>query len=231
MNRLKVLSAVTLGAIILIGFSCGSKAQQAELPKSYITIGYEGTPVKEGASATAKSIAEAVYGEIFEVTGTPEGAYVKARNIATGTEGWLDTMKINHAAYPLLAPEVLDEEPDEPFLLNIENSTMENGTECESTSGWTFWRQGGKVVALNSTTTAYSTGRVNTWQNYYTGEEKEGYLLLTEQVEYGDTTGQKLDTPIIIWEDIAGRAGIFEGGKCFTPGGQLYVGDSDEWEE
>ena len=67
-------------------------------------------------------------------------------------------------------------------------------------------------------------------ENYYIGEIHHGYILLTEQVGYDADKGERLETPIVVYEDIASRAGIFESGKCYTPGGALGGFDTDGWE-
>lgn len=187
-------------------------------------IGDEGAKLYTDASGK-QSVGELQYGEIVEWDDNQKTAYVKVRNIATGAEGYVDTLAINRAQYPLEAPEILEQEPDECFLLNI--TTTETS---ETTDGWAFWKNGDQVKAFNSINSADISGRMFAQQNYYTGQAFPGYIMLTETVEYGEETGEKLETPIIIYEDIASRAGIFQGGKCFTPGGQLGGFDTDDWE-
>lgn len=187
-------------------------------------IGNEGAPLYADSSGK-EPIDTLLYGVIVEYDANDKSQFVKVRDIATGAEGYADTLRINQANHPLEAPYVADEEQSECELLNIE--TSETG---ESVSGWAFWKKGNGVMALSSVTLAYNTGRMFTQQNYYLGEIHPGYILLTHSVEYGEDNGEKLETPIVIYEDIAFRAGIFEGGKCFTPGGQLGGSDTDDWE-
>ena len=85
-------------------------------------------------------------------------------------------------------------------------------------------------MAFNYVRTISNDGRSFTDQHYYKGEARPGYLLLGEEVEYDGTDGNKLETPVIIYEDIASRAGVFVDGKCFTHGGQLGGFDTDDWE-
>lgn len=190
----------------------------------YGNIGYEGAKLYTDASGKS-STGELQYGDIVEWDSTQTTPFVKVRNIATGVEGYVDTLKINRAQYPLEAPEVMENEQSECGLLNIESYN-----DGETTSGWVFWKHGNGVKALNSVTTAYNTGRMFTQENYYIGEIHPGYILLTEQIEYGADKGEKLGTPIVVYEDIVNRAGIFQNGMCFTPGGQLGGFDTDDWD-
>ena len=201
------------------------QACTAEAKPVYGNIGYEGAEIYTDASGKTKTADKLLYGDIIEYDSNENTPFVKVRNIATGVEGYVDTLRINEAQYPLEAPEVMPGEQSECLLLNIE--TTENG---ETTDGWAFWKNGNGVRALNSVTMVYNTGRVFTQENYYTGEIHPGYILLTERTEYGAEKGEKLETPIVVYEDIASRTGIFVNGKCFTPGGQLGGFDTDGWE-
>ncbi len=207
-------------ALVLMSVSCKSHVKDPV----YGNIAYEGAELFSAPSATDK-IGELKYGEIVEYAIDPSSAYAKIRNIATGDEGYVDTLKINKAQYPLESPELAQEEQIEPFLLNIE--TVEGGEVIE---GLAFWKDGENARVLKTTTLAYNDGRVSTIEKYYIATVKPGYLLITEEVAYGENSGEKLDTPIIIYEDVATRAGVFEDGKCFTPGGQAGGFDTDDWE-
>lgn len=222
MNFLKSSLTIFTLAVGIFTQSCTSNAQNP----IYGNIGYEGAVLYTDASGKHTTGYTLAYGEIVEFDANDKEQFVKVRNIATGLEGYADTLKINHANYPLEAPYIFDEEQFECELLNIEACET-----CESSFGWTFWKNGDGVMALNVVRVIYNTGRMSTQENHYLGEAHPGYILLTHEIEYGEDNGEKLDTPIVIYEDIASRAGIFEGGKCFTPGGQLYVGDSDDWGE
>lgn len=209
---------------IIMGACVALQACTTSANPVYGNIGYEGATLY--TDATGKTLAgELQFGEIVEWDDNQKTAYVKVRNIATGAEGYVDTLAINRAQYPLEAPEVLEQEPDECFLLNIDATET-----SETTDGWAFWKDGDRVRALNSISSADISGRMFAQQSYYIGQAYPGYILLTETVEYGEEKGEKLQQPIVIYEDIASRAGIFQGGKCFTPGGQLGGFDTDEWE-
>lgn len=216
-------SIITIFALTVGVFSqsCHSQAQN----RVYGNIGYEGAKVYSDATGKQATDKTMGYGEIVEFDSTDKGPYVKVTNIATGVNGYVKTVDINEANYPLEAPYIFDNEQSECGLLNIET-----GNNGEITSGWTFWKHGDGVMALNSITLAYNNGRVVTRENYYLGTAHPGYIILTESIQYGDESGEKLETPIVIYEDIASRAGIFEGGKCFTPGGQLGGFDTDDWD-
>ena len=192
---------------------------------AYANIGYEGAQLYADASGKQTQENRLAYGEIIEFDANDKSRFVKVRNIATGVEGYVDTISFNKANYPLEAPYIFDDEQSECSLLSIE--TTDN---AERISGWTFWKSGDVVAAFNSVTSVYDTGRMFTQENYYIGEAHPGYIILTQRIEYGEETGEKLETPIVIYEDIASRAGIFEGGACFTPGGQPGCFDTDDWE-
>lgn len=202
-----------------------TQACTADAKPVYGNIGYDGAIIYTDVSGKTKSGDKLLYGEIVEYDDNAKTPFVKVRNIATGKEGYVDTLAINEAQYPLEAPEVMASAQSECLLLNIE--TVQGG---ETTSGWVFWKHGNGVKALNSVTTAYNNGRMYTNENYYIGEIHHGYILLTEQVGYDADKGERLKTPIVVYEDIASRPGIFESGKCYTPGGALGGFDTDGWE-
>lgn len=209
---------MAVAAVIISACSCN-----AETNKVYGNIDYEGA--KLFASPNGKAVGNLQYGDIVEYTPADDAKFVKVKNIATGAEGYVEAIKINEAQYPLESPELEETENTEPFLLNIETETG-----GETTEGWSFWKDGKGVKAFQMIQLVYNNGRANTIQHWYKGEAKPGYLLLTEEVQYGEESGEKLETPIVIYEDIAGRAGVFVNGKCFTPGGQLGGGDTDDWD-
>lgn len=217
---MKSLKLTILAAACAMIQACSANAAPV-----YGNIGFEGAEVYADASGKQKTANTMQYGDIVEYDTNEKTPFVKVRNIATGAEGYVDTLKINAAQYPLEAPEVMADEQSECQLLNIQTSDS-----AEAISGWAFWKKGDGVMALNSVTLAYNTGRVFTQQNFYLGEIHPGYILLTEKIEYGEEKGEKLETPIVIYEDIASRAGIFQGGECYTPGGQQGGFDTDDWE-
>lgn len=219
---LKSIASSLAVCMAILTVSCSS---QSKAPV-YANIAYDGAAVLSSPSAEGAQTDELKYGEIVELIGEPDGAYRRVRNIATGVEGYVDTMTIDIAQYPLEAPEISAEEQSEPYLLNIEY--FDNG---EETDGWAFWADGDGVMAFNSVRTVYNDGRCMTFDRFYKGEIHPGYLLLTEELSYGETSGEKLETPIVIYEDIASRMGVFEGGKCFTPGGELCgIDDDEDWD-
>ncbi len=213
----------TLMAVVAIVITaCTSNAQTS---KVYGNIGYEGAKLLATASAKGKVVGKLQYGDIVEYSAAPNAKYIKVRNIATGKEGYVIATRINEAQYPLEAPELEQAENTEPFLLNIETQTG-----GESTEGWSFWKDGNSVKAFQMIRLVYNNGRSSTVQHTYKGVAKPGYLLLTEEVLDDEHKGEKLKTPIIIYEDIASRAGVFVNGKCFTPNGQVGGFDTDGWE-
>lgn len=213
----------TLMAVVAIVITaCTSNAQTS---KVYGNIGYEGAKLLATASAKGKVVGKLQYGDIVEYSDAPNAKYIKVRNIATGKEGYVIATRINEAQYPLEAPELEQTENTEPFLLNIETQTG-----GETTEGWSFWKDGNSVKAFQMIRLVYNNGRSSTVQHTYKGVAKPGYLLLTEEVLDGEHIGEKLKTPIIIYEDVASRAGVFVNGKCFTPNGQVGGFDTDGWE-
>lgn len=218
----KPIISIMVAVATVFFVSCTSNAQT---PKVYGNIDYEGAQLLSAPDAKSKAIGDLLYGEIVEFEPVSDSQFVKVHNIATGAEGYVDTLKINKAQYPLESPELDETENLEPVLLNIE--TLSGG---ETQEGWSFWKDGNGVKAFQSIMLVYNTGRSQTVQHYYKGVAKPGYLLLTEEVQYGEDSGEKLETPIVIYEDIAGRAGVFVDGKCFTPNGQLGGFDTDDWE-
>ena len=211
-----------MAVVAIVITACTSNAQTS---KVYGNIGYEGAKLLATASAKGKVVGKLQYGDIVEYSAAPNAKYIKVRNIATGKEGYVIATRINEAQYPLEAPELEQAENTEPFLLNIETQTG-----GESTEGWSFWKDGNSVKAFQMIRLVYNNGRSSTVQHTYKGVAKPGYLLLTEEVLDDEHKGEKLKTPIIIYEDIASRAGVFVNGKCFTPNGQVGGFDTDGWE-
>lgn len=214
-KHITILMAI---AAIIIS-ACSTNAQTA---KVYGNIGYEGTKLL--SSPAGKAVGNLQYGDIVEYT-PADAKFIKVRNIATGAEGYVEAIKINEAQYPLESPELEEAENTDPCLLNIETETG-----GETIEGWSFWKDGNGVKAFQMIRLVYNNGRSNTIDHIYKGVAKPGYLLLTEEVQYGEENGEKLETPIIIYEDIAGRAGVFVNGKCFTPNGQVGGFDTDGWD-
>lgn len=210
---------ILMAVAMVIISACQSNAETA---KVYGNIDYEGTQLL--AAPNGKAVGNLQYGDIVEYTPT-DAQFIKVRNIATGAEGYVEAIKINEAQYPLESPELEEAENTDPFLLNIETETG-----GETTEGWSFWKEGNGVKAFQMIRLVYNNGRSNTIEHLYKGVARPGYLLLTEEVQYGEDSGEKLETPIVIYEDIAGRAGVFVNGKCFTPGGQLGGSDTDDWD-
>lgn len=216
-----LISSVTV-ALSLI--SCSANAT-ADEPATYVAIKMGGVDLKSAPDVKSETVAQTSMGEIFRLTDSPADGFVKAENIATGEEGYLETLCIFNSNYPLRAPMLAEEEVTEPNLINT--TFNENG---DVTTGWAFWKNGDGVKALKSVTLTYSDGRMRTIETYYNGIVKDGYLILTETTDYGSDTGEKLDTPIIVWEDITDQAGVFINGQLFaTPdAGKGY--DTDDWE-
>ena len=219
---MKKFITTLMAAVAIVITACTSNAQT---PKIYGNIGYEGAKLLASASAKGKVVGKLQYGDIVEYSAAPKAKYIKVRNIATGKEGYVLATRINEAQYPLESPELEQTENTEPFLLNIETKTG-----GETTEGWSFWKDGNGVKAFQMIRLVYNNGRSSTVQHWYKGIAKPGYLLLTEEFDNDNNTVEKLETPIIIYEDIASRAGVFVKGKCFTPNGQVGGFDTDGWE-
>ncbi len=204
-----------------------SETPQATTDGKYVTIKMAGVNLQSAPDTRSAKVADTHMGEIFRLTDTPANGWVKARNIATGNEGYIETICLFDSKYPLTAPELAEQEVDEAYLVNTDVTEV-----CEQTSGWSFWKAGGdKVKALNSISLVYNDGRLRGYQYYYKGVAKDGYLLLDEQVEYGEENGTKLESPIIVWEDIADRHGVYVNGKLYMPANSGSGFDTDDWGE
>lgn len=192
----------------------------------YATVKMAGVDLQAAPNAKSAKVASTSMGEILELVGTPVNGWVKARGIATGKEGYVETICLFDAKHPLLAPELAEQEVDEAYLINTRNT----GT-CEQTVGWSFWKAGSgdKVKALRTESLVYNDGRVRGYQYYYNGEARDGYLILTEQVEQGEMSGEKLAKPIIVYEDIADCHGVYIDGTLYMPANSGAGFDTDDW--
>lgn len=210
----------------LISVSCGSNAQKADMPETYAVVKLNGADLMAAPKADATTVSPLKMGEIYSLTEEPTDGFVKARNIATGAEGYIDTMVINRTDAPLTSPQPADEEVTEPLLVNVD--VFEQG---ESIVGWDFWKTpDGGIRVIENRSVVYNDGRARANQFYYKATPKDGYLLVTESVEYGEENGTKLDTPIIIWQDIVDNTGVFIDGKLYAPNNPGGF-DTDDWGE
>lgn len=193
---------------------------------AYATIKMAGVSLTEKPNAKSAIIAPASMGEILCLTGTPANGWVKARNIATGAEGYVETICLFDSKYPLSAPALAEKEVDEPNLFNRDVTEV-----CEQSVGWAFWKAGGnRVKALKSESTVYHDGRIRGYQTYYKGTVRNGYLILTEQVESDSNTGVKLKKPIIVYQDIVDNNGVYIDGRLYANPNAGSGFDTDGWE-
>ncbi len=221
----KSILTVSAAIAVIITTSCLSNAQKADLPPTYVAVKHNGAVLLTAPKAGASTVAPLKMGEIYRLIGEPVGKYVKARNIATGAEGYLETAVVNHTDSPLTSPTPADEEVSEPLLVNVE--TFGQG---ESIVGWDFWKApDGSIRVIESRTVVYNDGRARANQSYYKATAMDGYLLVTESVDYGAENGTKLETPIIIWHDIVDNAGVFIDGKLYAPNNPGGI-DTDDWD-
>lgn len=214
-------SLILAGTALMIAASCAK-----EVPETYVAVKMAGVELKSAPDTASSTVATTSMGEILRYVDFPADGWVKVRNIATGTEGYIDTLCMFHSNYPLLAPELAEQQVDEAYLVNTDVTE-----ECEQTVGWSFWKigDGDEVGALRSESLVYADGRLRGYQYYYKGTAKDGYLLLTEQVECGEDAGEKLEKPIIVYEDIVDRAGVYIDGRLFMPADSGAGFDTDDW--
>lgn len=221
------IAATVCAALVSASFGCN--AQKADQPEAYVTIKLNGADLKTAPKSGSTTVAPLKMGEIYSLTEEPKNGFVKARNIATGTEGYIDTLIINHIDSPLTSPQPADEEVSEPLLVNRE--MFEQG---EAIVKWDFWKTpDGGIRVIEERSVVYNDGRARAQQFYYKGTLKDGYLLVTESVQHGEENGTKLDTPIIIWQDVADNAGVYIDGKFYYPNDPDNPGgfDTDDWGE
>lgn len=213
-------------AIALISLSCSSNAQKSATPEKYAVVKLNGANLMSAPKTDAQTVAPLKMGEIYSLTEEPSGNYVKGRNIATGAEGYIETRILNPVEGALTQPTPADEEVSDPMLVNIE--TFESG---ESIVSWDFWKTpDGGIRVIENRSVVYNDGRARANQFYYKATIKDGYLLVTESVEYGEENGTKLDTPIIIWHDVLDNAGVYIDGTFYAPSNPGGF-DTDDWGE
>ncbi|MDE5689645.1 MAG: SH3 domain-containing protein, partial [Duncaniella sp.] len=108
----KIAFFIAVGATILTA-SCSK-----EVPETYVAVKMAGIELKSSPDAKSETVAPTSMGEIFRFTEFPADGWVKVRNIATGAEGYLDTLAFSRSKFPLLAPELAEQEVDEAYLVN-----------------------------------------------------------------------------------------------------------------
>lgn len=112
-----------------------------------------------------------------------------------------------------------------------EGPYMESETKSGGSSdvSWIFYGntegKDMKVGACCRTQLVYNNGRMRTVENYYAGQRKGWYILLTEQVDYEGKVEGKLEKPILVYPAFSNTGGVFVDHHYYPD-----MQDTDNWE-
>ncbi len=112
-----------------------------------------------------------------------------------------------------------------------EGPYMESETKSGGSSdvSWIFYgnKEGKdmKVGACYRNRLIYNNGRMQTVENYYAGQRKGWYILLTEKVDYEGKVEGKLEKPILVYPAFSNVSGVFVDYHYYPD-----MQDSDNWE-
>ena len=106
--------------------------------------------------------------------------------------------------YPRTTDDIVD-------ITEFENISKRQNSETTVTYGF---RSKDKmktniIYASLSTTTADTSGRMRSYENYYKGKQMGWYIVLDEETDYEGTVQSKLDKPILVFRESSGKAGIY----------------------
>ena len=135
-----------------------------------------------------------------------------------------DEMKIYKAADLLISPsEVGGDEQDAHYVDTKSNS------DFETTETWAFIGdksgKSRKVKAVHKGRVVYSTGRIMTYENYYSGELCGWYMLLGKETDPDGKVLDNRETPIVVYPAFSSNRGAFVDGAYF-----MDITDTDNWD-
>lgn len=195
---------ILLSLILLTCMSFVCEAQS--LPKVLIAVTKPNVNVRQAPNASATVITKAPLGTVFEMVSKQTGWY-EVKEAWTGKKGYIS------ASVSKLCP---DSDPYYPKttedivgVTEFENISKRQNSETTATYVFQSKDKTNVVYASLSTTTADTSGRMRTYENYYKGKQMGWYIILDEETDYEGTVQSKLDKPILVFRESSGKAGIY----------------------
>lgn len=203
--------------------TCLSYTCNAQTLPDVVAVTKPNVNIRKAPNASASVIMKAPLGTIFELVSKQAGWY-EVKEAYTGNKGYIATsvsklcLKDNQAYYPGTADIVGLEEN-----AGYENVTKKQNSETTSTYKFWFKDQGSDVVYTSlSTTSADTSGRMRSYENYYKGKQMGWYLLLNEETDYEGTVQNKMDNPILVFKSANGTSGVYVQGVYYKEAGNPF---------
>ncbi|WP_455614098.1 SH3 domain-containing protein [Bacteroides congonensis] len=202
--KMKKLISVSLILLTCMSFVC--KAQS--LPKFLVAVTKPNVNVRQAPNSSATVVTKAPLGTVFEMVSKQTGWY-EVKEALTGKKGYISASVSKLCPdtdpyYPRTTDDIVD-------ITEFENISKRQNSETTVTYGF---RSKDKmktniIYASLSTTTADTSGRMRSYENYYKGKQMGWYIVLDEETDYEGTVQSKLDKPILVFRESSGKAGIY----------------------
>ncbi|WP_291593195.1 SH3 domain-containing protein [Bacteroides sp.] len=201
---MKKLISISLILLTCMSFVC--KAQS--FPKFLVAVTKPNVNVRQAPNSSATVITKAPLGTVFEMISKQTGWY-EVKEAVTGKKGYISASVSKLCPdtdpyYPRTTDDIVD-------ITEFENISKKQNSETTVTYG--FRSKDNKktniIYASLSTTTADTSGRMRSYENYYKGKQMGWYIILDEETDYEGTVQNKLDKPILVFRESSGKAGIY----------------------
>lgn len=210
-----------VGMLLIACISLTCEAQS--LPKNLIAVVKPNVNVRQAANASAAVVMKAPFGTVFEMVSRQPGWY-EVKEAFTGKKGYISASvtKLRSIDDNVYYPET-NGVVGVVSGFDYENVSKKQNSETTRTYTLKVQKEGSDVVLASlSTSTADTSGRMRTYENYYKGKQMGWYIVLTEETDYEGVVQEKLDTPIIIFKDADGRSGICVQGVYYKEAGNPF---------
>lgn len=216
---MKKLISVSLILLTCMSFAC--KAQS--LPKFLVAVTKPNVNVRQAPNASATIVMKAPLGTVFEMVSKQTGWY-EVKEALTGNKGYISASvsKLcpdSEYTYPKTTEGIV--RPDiNPGYVNVIRKP-----NSETTATYVFWFKGqdsNVVYASLSTSTADTSGRMRSYENYYKGKQMGWYIVLNEETDYEGAVQSKLEDPILVFKSSTNPLDIYVQGVSYRDPDVLY---------
>lgn len=211
-KNMKKLISVSLILLICISFTC--KAQS--FPKFLVAVTKPNVNVRQAPNSSAAVITKAPLGTVFEMVSKQTGWY-EVKEALTGKKGYISASvsKLcpdSEYTYPKTTEGIVRLESNPGYVNVIRKSNS------ETTATYVFWFKGqdsNVVYASLSTSTADTSGRMRSYENYYKGKQMGWYIVLNEETDYEGAVQSKLEDPILVFKSSTNPLDIYVQGVSY----------------
>ena len=217
MNKL-----ISISLILLICMSFVCKAQS--LPKFLVASIKPNVNVRQAPNASATVVMKAPLGTVFELVSKQTGWY-EVKEAVTGRKGYISSsvskLCPNSDPYYPKTTEGIVGIGENAGYVNV--SKRQNS---ETTATYVFWSKDDMktnvVYASLSTSTADTSGRMRSYENYYKGKQMGWYILLDEETDYDGVVQSKMEENILVFKESSGKSGIYIQGVYYMEAGNPF---------